>query len=107
MTEHDPLDDVLREWQPVDPPPSLDARMLAAYRKSQASLWHRVWHTRVSIPVPILALAALVLIALVLWFRPASQPPSAGSIVTQLDSAGFQPLPHGAAHVIAIKDLTK
>jgi hypothetical protein len=107
MTEHDPLDDVLREWRPIDPSSNLDARVLAAYRDCHASLWQRIWHTRVSIPIPVLVFAALVLFALVLWFRPASQPPAAGSIVTQLDSAGFQPLPHGEAHIIAVKEFTK
>jgi hypothetical protein len=107
MTEHDPLDDVLREWRPIDPSPSLDARVLAAYRKRHASLWARAWHTRVSIPVPVLVLAALVLFALVLWFRPSNQSSAAGSIVTQVDSGGFLPLPHGEARVIAVKEFTK
>jgi hypothetical protein len=103
MTEHDSLSEVLHEWKPAEPSQEFDQRVLVAYRKAEGSLWNRVWQTRVSVPVPVLVLAALLLFALVFWFRPST----GGGVGNQLDAAGFQPLPHGDAHVISVKELYK
>jgi hypothetical protein len=103
MTEEDSFRDVLREWHAAEPSHELDQRVLAAYRKAEISLWNRIWYTRISVPVPVLILAALLLLAVVFWFRP-----SRGSrSLHQLDAAGFQPLPHGDARVISVKELYK
>ena len=107
MTEHDSLSEVLREWKPAEPSQEFDQRVLVAYRKTEGPLWNRIWRTKVSIPVPALVLAASLLLALVYWFRPTPPPAAAGGIVTQLDVAGFQPLPHGEARIVSVKDLYK
>jgi hypothetical protein len=104
MKERDPLDTLLREWEAPEPPPALDSRVRASYRNSvKLSLWQRMWSFRVSIPVPVLA-AALLLVMAGVWLtrsgppaRPAAVPPG---YVTRLDSAGFRPLPDGATRVI-------
>lgn len=104
MKEQDPLQSLLREWEAPEPPPAMDARVEAAYRASQrGSLWQRLWTFRVSIPVPVLA-AALLLIAAGVWIERRSSPPvrpsSPAGYITRLESAGFQPLPDGAVRVI-------
>lgn len=105
MKEQDPLQTLLREWEAPQPPPALDARVRAAYREAvRPPWWRQLWTFRVSIPVPVLA-AALLLVAVGVWIqtrsgpssRPAAAPPG---YVTRLDSAGFQPLPDGATRVI-------
>jgi hypothetical protein len=103
MSEHDPISDVLREWKSAEPSLEFDQRVLVAYRKAEGSLWNRIWQTRVSIPLPVLVVAALLLFALVFWFRPST----GGGAANQLDAAGFQPLPHGDARVISVKELYK
>jgi hypothetical protein len=104
MIENDPLDSLLREWQPPAPPASLDATMLAAYRtSSRPGLWQRFLHARVSIPVPVLAVLALITIALLLTFRTGEPQPPLPRIpgyVTRIEAAGFEPLPDGAARVV-------
>lgn len=107
MTERDPLDDILREWHSAEHSPEFDQRVLTAYRKGSSSLWERIWNTRISVPLPVLVFAAAILFALVLWFRPSSQPRATGGGSTQTQAAGFQPLPHGEARVISIKELYK
>jgi hypothetical protein len=111
MNENDPLDPILREWEAPEPSPALDARIRAAYRDGRhPSPWQRFWWMRVSIPVPVLA-AALLLIAAGLWlfrWQPAARPMpparSGGSYLTRLETAGFQPLPDGATRVIRSGD---
>jgi len=108
MTERDPLGEVLREWQAVEPGPAFDERVLLAYRAERNTLWHRMWRARISVPVPIVVLAALVLAALVFWYRLNITAPAVGAgIVTQVDSNGFRALPNGAARVISVRDLHK
>jgi hypothetical protein len=107
MNERDPLDLILRDWEAPEPSPALDARIRAAYRAARPPTgWQRFWWMRVSIPVPVLA-AALLLIAAGLWLfrwqpavRPAPAAPPGGSYMTRLETAGFQPLPNGAIRVI-------
>ena len=78
MMENDPLNSVLRDWEPRRPQPRCDARVLAAYRTAyrpayRSSPWWRFWSARVSIPVP--ALAALLVIVTALWFQFRVPPP--------------------------------
>ena len=105
MNEHDPLKTLLREWKAPEPPPALDARVRAAYRDAvKPSPWQRLWSFRISIPVPVLA-AALLLVAIGVWLQSRSGPPvrtapASPGYVTRMESAGFQPLPDGATRVI-------
>ncbi len=80
MTEHDSLSEVLREWKPAEPSQEFDQRVLVAYRKTEGSLWNRIWGTKVSIPVPALVLAAMLLLAFVYWFRPTPPPADGGAV---------------------------
>jgi hypothetical protein len=112
MIERDPLDSVLREWQAPEPSAELDREMLAAYRSAIARpvpFWQRFWSTRISVPAPALVVAAIAIIALVLWLRPAAQPslPDPSGVVTQLNATGFQPLPNGEARVIPAMEVHK
>jgi hypothetical protein len=110
MNEHDPLNTLLREWEAPEPPPSLDARMRAAYREVvKPSPWQRLWSIRISIPVPVLA-AVLLVVALGVWLQSRSGPPvpsqpASPGYVTRLESAGFQPLPDGATRVIRLGEV--
>jgi hypothetical protein len=107
MSEMDPLRRVLREWQPPEPSAALDARVRTAFRaESMPGAWRKFWMARVSIPVPVLAAASiLVVIAWVVGFRPGTptavqHPPG---VVTRLEATGFVPLPDGSARVVEIK----
>ena len=113
MKEQDPLNSILREWEAPSPSPGLDARVRAAYRAAQRpSLWRRIWSVRVTIPVPVLA--ALLVIAAVVWFQFRSSPPvavpsttspgSGGEYLTRMETAGFKPLPDGAVRVIRSRE---
>src|SRR5690348_1176845 len=110
MDENERLSALLREWKQPEPSPELDDRVVEAYRAAtwgqSPTGWRRVLGAHVSIPVPVLAVAALLIIALLLWIRPASPPaatapaPHPGNeqnVVTSLSATGFQPLPNGAA----------
>ena len=108
MNEKDPLRSLLREWEAPAPSASLDTRVRAAYRAWQRpTFWERLWSFRVSIPVPVLA-AAVLLIAAGLWLerrsvppqRPAPVAPAAIGYMTRLETAGFQPLPDGEIRII-------
>ena len=46
MTERDSLSEVLREWRSAEPSQEFDQRVLVAYRKTEGSLWNRIWHMR-------------------------------------------------------------
>ena len=108
MKEHDPLNSVLREWEAPEPSAAVDARVRAAYRAAhRPSLWWRIWSAQVTIPVPVLAAAFLLLLAPVLWLQlrpPAPQPaavtPAGTGYMTRIETAGFRPLPDGATRVI-------
>ena len=104
MKEQDPLNTLLQEWEAPEPAAALDARIRAAYRTARRpSLWERIWTFRVSIPVPVLA-AALLLIAAGIWIERRSTPPvrsaTPSGYITRLESAGFRPLPDGEVRVI-------
>ena len=108
MNEQDPLRSLLQEWEAPEPSAALDARVRAAYRAwPRPTFWERLWSFRVSIPVPVLA-AAVLLIAAGLWLErrllppqhPAPVEPAAGGYMTRLETAGFQPLPDGEIRVI-------
>lgn len=104
MIDQDPLRRVLREWEAPETPATLDAKALHAFRASRRPpIWQRFWTFRVSIPVPVLAVA-LLLIAASVWMAqrnaPPSRPAAPSGYITRLESAGFQPLPDGATRVI-------
>jgi hypothetical protein len=102
----DPLDDLLHEWEAPEPSRALDARVRASFPSTQRRpFWRSLLAARVTIPVPVLA-AALVMIAMGLWLErssppahPANAAPPAGYL-TRLDTAGFRPLPDGEVRVI-------
>jgi hypothetical protein len=107
MNEKDPLRALLQEWEAPEPSAALDVRVRAAYRAGRRpTLWERLWSFRVSIPVPVLAAAVMILLGL--WIdrrpvpppRPAPVPPGAGAYMTRLEAAGFQPLPDGEIRII-------
>lgn len=107
MNEEDRLRSLLREWQAPEPPSALDQRVRAHFRDLHPSLWRRIWTTRISVPLPVMA-AAMLALAAVLWLalRPASPATVAPrpNYAHKTESAGFQPLPNGAAHVIEMKE---
>lgn len=107
MNEKDPLRSLLHEWKAPEPSAALDARVRAAYSGGRRpTFWGRLWSFRISIPVPVLA-AAVLLIAAGFWLERRSVPPQspapiapAGGYMTRLEAAGFQPLPDGEIRVI-------
>lgn len=108
MKEEDPLQSVLQEWHAPEPTPAVDQRILQSWRDAgRRPWWTGLWSTRVSIPVPVLA-AALLLIAALAWFgfrsrlspQPASVAPRGEGYTTQIEAAGFQPLPNGETRII-------
>ena len=120
MDEKDPLTTLLREWEAPEPHPSLDARVRAACRAACAPaavppLWLRIWHMRVTIPVPVLAVALLIVAALWLQFRPRATAPAAPTVrpapvaspgyMTRIENTGFQPLRDGATRIIRAKEV--
>jgi hypothetical protein len=108
MMDDDNLRAILREWKAPHPDPQMDARVRAAWRASHPALWKRIWTTRVSVPVPVLAALLLIAAFLVLKFgvaRPAPEAPSeAGGYITRLNATGFRPVPNGEAQVITVKE---
>lgn len=111
MREPDALHNLLREWQSPEPSPEFDRRVINAYREAQRPpIWRRFWRARISIPMPVFAIGALVAVALLLWFRWSSTPPAPAAtsdLVTHLNATGFRPLPDGAARVISVTELKK
>lgn len=101
------LQELLREWKAPDPNAALDERVRARFRQLNPSFWRRIWTMRISIPVPAMA-AILLLAAAVLWLGPRPSPPHAAAPVrdygNKVQSAGFEPLPDGAARVIEMKE---
>jgi hypothetical protein len=110
MNEHDPLDDLLREWKSPEPANELDRRIASAYRTMvRPPIWRRFWRTRISIPAPVLASVALVVLALFLWLRPHSgvsgtTPSAPGPAAVQLETrvtlADFQPVQQLEPHIM-------
>lgn len=106
MKETDSLDALLREWKLSEPGPELDRRIIAGCRTAMGSrrdaapFWRRFWAMRISIPAPALMAAALVVVALLLWLRPAVRPVQNPGAVTRLNITGFEPLPNGDARVV-------
>jgi anti-sigma factor RsiW len=102
MMENDPLRSVLQEWEAPEVPPSLDAKVRAAFReRSPASPWWLFWRARVSVPVPVLAGLLLIAMALILKLRPLPQASAEhGLAITQVDAKGFVPVPDGAVRVV-------
>ena len=112
MTEPDPLDSVLREWQAPEPSAGLDREVLAAYRFAvprPTPFWQRFWTRRISVPAPALLATAIAIFGLFIWLRPLAQPssPDPSGVVTQLSATGFQPLPNGDARVIPAMEVQK
>src|SRR5580704_851301 len=109
VMDDDKLRDVLRAWEAPEPNPAMDARISAVWRASHPPGWKRIWMARVSVPVPVLA--ALLLIAALLWVKfgaarrsTAEAPSGSGAYVTQLNPSGFQPVANGEARVITVKE---
>jgi hypothetical protein len=106
MSGNDPLRTVLREWKAPEPSAALDERVRAGFRPARApSIWTQFLRARVSVPVPVLA-AAMLLIAVVylVEFRPAPPaPPRQPGVVTRLEATGFQPVPDGVTLVEDVK----
>jgi hypothetical protein len=116
MREPDSLDALLREWKSPEPTAELDQRVRSAYRsavrrpRSSPGAWRHFWTMRVSVPAPILLLAALVIFALFSWLKPTAAPaasPETSGVVTRLNANGFQPLPNGHARVIPAMEIQK
>ena len=106
MSENDPLQAVLREWKTPEPSESLDERVRAGFRAARApSPWSRFLGARISVPVPVLAAAMLLIaVAYLVEFRPTpSVPRRQPGVVTRLEATGFQPVPDGVALVQDIK----
>ena len=105
MMENDSLKNVLKEWRAPEPTSALDARLRAAYRDVyRPSPWKLFWMTRISVPAPALAVFAILVFALILQFRSAPAPvaPRADrGYIPRMEATGFQPLPNGAARVVA------
>jgi len=85
------LSERLAEWRAPARPQQLDVRVAASYRGAMdPPAWRRLWHARISVPVPV---AAILLIALLaasgLAFRASGREsggtkPSAGSGLAEL-----------------------
>jgi hypothetical protein len=100
---------MLDEWRAPDTPATLDARVMASYRKRVAlPWWRRMLAAKVEIPVPVLAAGALVL-ASALWLMRPGVPPAGRAapvivepavVVTTINADGFQPLPNGAVRLV-------
>jgi hypothetical protein len=106
MSENDPLRAVLREWKTPEPSPALDERVRAGFRAARApSVWARFLRARISVPVPVLAAAMLlVAVAWLVEFRPTpSAPPRQRGVVTRLEATGFLPVPDGVTLVEDVK----
>ena len=106
MSENDPLRAVLREWRAPEPSGALDERVRSGFRAARGpSVWARFLTARVSLPVPVLAVAmVLIAMAWLVEFRPTPPAPRRQpGVVTRLEATGFQPVPDGVALVEDIK----
>jgi hypothetical protein len=112
MTDHDPLDALLREWKPPEPRMELDENVVRAYRATLSEgrrlpAWRRFWDSRVSIPAPLLVAAMAAVVILLFWLRPAAvpaRPSDTPGVVTRLNATGFEPLPNGEARIVSVKE---
>ena len=113
MTERDPLDALLREWESPEPTSELDEHVLNAYREAfraaadEASARRRFWKARISVPVPLLV-AGVTIVALLFWIRLASAPNAprdTANVITRLHATGFEPLPNGEVRVVPVKEM--
>jgi hypothetical protein len=109
VMDDDKLRAVLRAWEAPEPNPEMDARVRAAWRALHPPGWKRIWTARISVPVPVLAMLLLIAALLAVKYgaarRSTAETPSRpGSYVTQLNAAGFQPVPNGEARVITVKE---
>jgi hypothetical protein len=112
MKEFDSIHALLREeWKSPEPTAELDRRVTEAYRSAvrPKPAWQQFWTMRVSVPAPVLFIAAVAIVALVIWLRPAASPaPTERSgVVTELNVSGFQPLPNGEARVVPAVEIKK
>ena len=109
MKDNDPLNSILREWESPEPSSGLDARVRAAYLAMlRPSPWKRMWFSRVSIPIPVLA--GLLLLVTAMWWiqsrsrtlgvQPVITSPAENEYVTRIEIAGYQPLPNGATRIL-------
>jgi len=65
MTDEE-LSDVLKKWERVHAPTSLEARVFGM-RKQAVSRWSRMVSRSVSVPVPVVAMTAVIFIGLTVW----------------------------------------
>ena len=115
MKEPESLDTLLREWKAPEPAAELDRRVLSAYRSAarpawRGLRWRSLWTLRISVPVPVLLAAAVVVFALFFWLRPTPAPaasPETSGVVTRLNASGFQPLPNGEARVMPVAEVQR
>jgi len=116
MREPDSLDALLREWKSPEPSGELDQRVTSAYRSAvrpqrfSLRLWRHFWTMRVSLPAPVLVVAALAVLILLFWLRPSAAPvasPVTSGVVTRLNASGFRPLPNGEARVVPAMEVQK
>jgi hypothetical protein len=112
MIEHDPFNKLLQEWQAPDLPPYLEERIAGVCRTEVPSTdrrppyYRRWWTARVRIPVPLMGLAIL-LVAMLFWFRSKSAPslpPDPAGVVTRVNATEFEPLPNGEARLVPVKE---
>lgn len=65
---------VIKQWTPPATSADFDDRMLAAYRQ-RLPLWTRLMRTRIEVPLPAFAAAALVVLAVSVWLAMSRQEP--------------------------------
>jgi hypothetical protein len=110
---HTSLDALLREeWMSPEPSAELDGRVASAYRAAvrPKTAWRGFWTMRVSVPAPALLVAAVAIVALLVWLRPEAAPsasPEPPGVVTRLNASGFQPLPNGEARIVSAVEIKK
>jgi hypothetical protein len=66
---HDPeIQALIRHWTPPDPPPGIDSRMMARFYGRRRTFWKHRIELHISIPLPALAAAIILLLVGGLWF---------------------------------------
>jgi hypothetical protein len=106
LMDDDRLHQILREWEAPAPAAKMDDCICAAWRTAHPPAWRRLWSTRISVPVPVLA--GLLLLAVALFVSLRRAPPARqeiGRYVTRLNATGFQPAPNGEARVVKIEEM--
>jgi hypothetical protein len=81
LAPEDPLRKALDTWRVTPPGAALDYRLLASYRGRMLAvpLWKRLLRVRLSVPLPVAALAGLLLLTALLWRPPDCHRLRAGS----------------------------